>query len=187
MLASWKKSYDQSRQHIKKQRHDFADKGPSSQSYGFSSSRVWIWELDLKKAEWWRIDDFELWYWRRLSRIPWTTRRSNQSILKEISPKHSLEGLMLTLKLQYFGHLIQGTDSLEKPWCWERLKAGGEGDDKGWDGWMASLTQWTSVWVSPGSLWWAGNPTPALHGIAKSRPRLSDWTDQVNDPSWRKK
>ena len=75
----------------------------------------------------------------------------------------------------------------KSPLCWERLKAGGEGDDKGWDGWMASLTQWTSVWVSPGSLWWAGNPTPALHGIAKSRPRLSDWTDQVNDPSWRKK
>ena len=76
---------------------------------------------------------------------------------------------------------------LKRPGCWERLKAGGEGDDKGWDGWMASLTQWTSVWVSPGSLWWAGKPTPALHGIAKSWPRLSDWTDRVNDPSWRKK
>ena len=77
---------------------------------------------------------------RRLLRVPWTARRSNQSILKEISPEYSLEGLMLKLKLQYFGHLMQRTDSLEKTLCWERLKAGGEGDDRGWDGWRASLT-----------------------------------------------
>ena len=111
---SWKKSYDQHRQHIKKQRHYCANKGPSSQSYGFSGSHVWMWELDIKKAECWRIDVFELWCWRRLLRIPRTARRSNQSILKKISPECSLEGLMLKLKLQYFGHLMQRTDSLGK-------------------------------------------------------------------------
>ena len=94
----------------------------------------------IKKAEHQRIYAFELWCWRRLLRAPWTTRRSNQSILKEISPEYSLEGLMLQLKLKYFGHVIQRANSSEKTWCWERLKAGGEGDDRGWDGWMASPT-----------------------------------------------
>ena len=103
-----------------------------------------------KKAECRRVDAFELWCWRRLLRVPWTARRSNQSILKEISPEYSLEGLMLKLKLQYFGHPMWRTDSWKRPWCWERLKAGGEGDDRGWDGWMASPTQWTWVWVNSG-------------------------------------
>ena len=86
---------------------------PSSLGYGFSSSHVWMWELGIKKAEHQRIDTFELWCWRRLLRVPWTARRSNQSILKEISPEYSLEGLMLKLKLQYFGHLMWRADSLE--------------------------------------------------------------------------
>ena len=115
MLVLWKKSYDKSRKCLKKQRYYFADKGPSSQSYGFPSSHVWMWELEYKKAESQRIDAFELWHWRKLLRVPWTARRSNQSILKEISPEYSLEALMLKLKLQYFGHLIQRPDSLEKP------------------------------------------------------------------------
>jgi len=97
----------------------------------------------IKKAECWRTDAFELWYWRRLLRVPWTVRRSNQSILKEISPKYSREGLMLRLKLQYFGDLMWIADSLERPWCWERLRAGGEWGKSGWDGWMASSTPWT--------------------------------------------
>ena len=113
MLAPWKKNYVQLRQHIKKQRHYFANKGPYSQSYGFFSSHVWMWELDNKKAEHKRIDAFELWCWRRLFRVPWTAR-SNQTILKEISPEYSLEGLMLKLKLQYLDHLMQRVDSLEK-------------------------------------------------------------------------
>ena len=113
-LAPWKKSYGQPRLHIKKQRHYFADKGLSSQSYGFSSSHVWSESCTIKKAEHRRIDAFILWCWRRLSRVPWTARRSNQSIVKEISPEYSLEGLMLKLKLQYFGHLMQRTDSFEK-------------------------------------------------------------------------
>ena len=103
-----KKSYDQPRQHIKKQRHYFADKGPSSQSYGFSSSHMWMWELDYKEMWDQRIDVFELWCWRRLLRVPLTARISNQSILNEISPEYSLEGLML--KFQYFGHLDTGKD-----------------------------------------------------------------------------
>ena len=93
---------------------DIANKGPSSQSYGFSSSHVWMWELDMKKAEQWGIDAFELWRWRRLLSVPWTAMKSNHSILKEISPYYSLEGPMLKLKLHYFGHLMGRTDSLEK-------------------------------------------------------------------------
>ena len=111
MLVPWKKIYDQPRQHIKKQRHYFANKGLSSQGYGFS---ICMRELDLKKAECRRTDAFELWHWKRLLRVPWTTRRSNQFILKEISPGCSLEGLMLKLKLQYFGHLMRRADSFEK-------------------------------------------------------------------------
>ena len=145
MLAPWKKSYDQPRQCIKKQKHYFANKGPSSQSSGFSSSHVWMWELDHKKTECQRTDAFELWCWRRLLRVPWTVGRSNQSILKEISPEYSLEGLMLKLKPQYFGHLMRRTDSLEKTMMLGRIKAGGEGDDRGWDGWMTLPSQW--MWV----------------------------------------
>ena len=106
----------------------------------------------IKKADHRRMDAFELWCWRRLLRVPWVARRYNQSILKEISPEYSLEGLMLKLKLPCFGHLIEELTHLKRPWCWERLKAG-EGDDRGWDGWMASLTQWTWVWVNSGC-WW---------------------------------
>ena len=94
------------------------------------------------------MDAFEPWCWRRPLRVSWTSRRSNQSILKEISPEYSLEGLMLKVKLQSFGHLLWRTDSLERLWFGERLKAGGEGDDREWDGWMASLSQWTWVWAS---------------------------------------
>ena len=95
---------------------------------------------------------------RRLLRVPWTARRSNQSILKEISPGISLEGMMLKLRLQYFGHLMWRADSLEKTLMLGGIGAGGEGDDRGWDGWMASLTRWTWVWVNSGSWWWTGRP-----------------------------
>ena len=107
----------------------------------------------VKKAEHRRMDAFELWCWRRLLRVPWTTSRSNQSILKEISPGCSLEGLMLKLRLQYFGHLMQRVDLLEKPLMLGGIGAGGEWDYRGWDGWMASLTRRTWVWVNSGS-WW---------------------------------
>ena len=133
-----------------------------------------IWTI--KQAEC-RIDAFELWCWRRLLRVPWTARRSIQSILKEISPRCSLEGLMLKLKLQYFGHLMQKKlTHLKRPWCWERLRAEGEGDDRGWDGWMASPTQWTWVWVDSGSWWWTGRPGAVIDGVVKSGTWLSEWT-----------
>ena len=112
----------------------------------------------IKKAECRRIDAFELWCWRRLLRVPWTARRSNQSILKEISPEYPLEGLMLKLKLQSFGHLMRRAHlnpHLKSPWCWEWLKAGRERDDRGWDSWIASPTQWTWVWVNSASWWWS--------------------------------
>ena len=121
-----------------------------------------IWTI--KKTECRKIDVFELWCWRRLLRVPWTARKSNQSILKEIGPGFSLEGLMPKLKLQYFGHLMGRTGESfpkthwKRPWCWERLRAGGEGDDRGWDGWMASPAQWTWVWVNSGSWWCTGRP-----------------------------
>ena len=112
----------------------------------------------MKKAERWRFDAFELWWWRRLLRAPWTARRSDQSILNEISPGCSLEGLMLKLKLQYFGHLMRRVDSLEKTLMQDGLGAGGEGDDRGWNGWMASPTQWTWVFLNSGNWWWTGRP-----------------------------
>ena len=111
----------------------------------------------IKKAEHRRIDAFELWCWRRLWRVPWTTRSSNQSILK-ISPGCSLEGLMLKLKLQYFDHLMRRTDSSEKTLMQGKIEGRGKGDDRGRDGWMASPTQWTWVWVDSGSWWWTGKP-----------------------------
>ena len=112
----------------------------------------------IKKAERWRIDAFELWCWRRLLRVPWTARRSNQFILKEISPGCSLERLMLKLKLNTLATWCEELTYLKRPWCWGRLRSGGEGDDRGWDGWMASPTRWTWVWVDSGTLWWTGRP-----------------------------
>ena len=107
----------------------------------------------IKEAEHQQIDAFELWCWRRLLRVPWTARRSNQSILKEISPGCWLGGLMLKLKLQYLATWCKELIYLKRPWCWERLKAGGIGDDREWDAWMASPTQWARVWVNSRN-WW---------------------------------
>ena len=114
MLAPWQKSFDQPRQHIKKQRHHFADKVHLVKAMVFPVVMCGCESWTIKQAEHWRIDGFELWCWRRLLRVPWTARRSSQSILKEISSEYSLEGLMLKLKLQYFGHLMWRTDSSEK-------------------------------------------------------------------------
>ena len=130
----------------------------------------------IKNAEHQRTDAFELWCWRRLLRVPWTARRSNQSILKEISPEYSLEGLMLKLKLQYFGHLMRRTDSLKRPWCWQRLKAGREGDNRGRDGWMASLTRWTWVWASSRN--WDGQRSPLC--CSPWGRKESDMTEWLN-------
>ena len=132
----------------------------------------------VKKAECQWIDAFELWCWRRLLRVPWTSRRSNQSILKEICPGCSLQGSMLKLKLQYFGHLMRRVDSLEKTLMLGGIGAGGEGDDRRWDGLMASLTRYTWVWVNSGSWWWTGR-----HGVLQfmgSQRVGHDWATALN-------
>ena len=132
----------------------------------------------VKKAECQRIDAFELWCWRRLLGVPWTVRRSNQSILKETSPGISLEGMMLKLKLQYYGHLLRRVDSLEKTLMLGGIGAGGEGDDRGWDGWMASPTRWTWVWVNSGRWWRTGRPG-VLWFMGSQRVR-HDWASELN-------
>ena len=131
----------------------------------------------IKKAEHRRIDAFELWCWRRLLRVPWTARRFNQSILKEISPEYSLEGLMLKLKLQHFGYLIRRTDSLEKTLILGKIESRREGGNRKWDGWMASPTQWTWVWASSGSWWWTGQ-TGMLQSMGSQRVE-HDWKTEL--------
>ena len=133
----------------------------------------------IQKAECQSIDAFELWCWRKLLRVPWTARKSNQSILKKISPEYSLEEKMLKLKLQYFGHLSEELTHWKRPWCWERLKVGGEGDNIGWDGWMASPTQWTWVWVNCGNWWWTGRS-----GMLQSMRSQIVGHDRLAELSW---
>ena len=133
----------------------------------------------IKKAECQRIDAFELWCWRRLLRVPWTARRFNQSILKEISPEYALEWLMLKLKRQYSGHLMWRTDSMEKTLILGKIEGGKRRDDRGWDGWMASPTQRTWVWVNSGSWRWTVRPG-VLWFMGSQRVR-HDWTTELTE------
>ena len=155
------------------------------------SSPIISWQIEGGKVEavtdfiflgsHWRIDAFELWCWRRLLRVPWTARKSNQSILREISPEYSLEGLMLKLKLHLsLATWLEELTHLERPWCWERLKVGGEGNDKRWDGWMASLTRWTWIWASSRSWRWTGKPG-VLQSMGSQRAG-HNWATELN---WR--
>ena len=183
MLTPWKESYDQPRQHIKKQRHYFANKGPSSQGYGFSSGHVWIWELDYEES--WAPKYWCFWTMvlEKILETLETARRSNQSILKEISPGCSLEGLMLKLKLQYFGHLMQRVDSLEKTLM---LVGIGGRRRRGQQRmrWFGGITDSMDMGlggfrelVMDREAWHA-----ALHGVTKSQTRLSNWTELNSKP-----
>ena len=132
----------------------------------------------VRKAECWRIDAFELWCWRRLLKVPWTARRSNQSIRKEISPGCSLEGLMLKLKIQYFGHLMRRADSFEKTLMLGKIEGRRKRYNRGWDGWMVSPPQWTWVWVDCGSWWWTGRP--GLLQFMGSQRVGHNWATELN-------
>ena len=129
----------------------------------------------LETAEHWKINAFELWCWRRLLRVPWTARRSNQSILKEISPECSLEGLMLNLELQYFGHLMRRTDWFEKTLMLGKIEGGRR---RGWQR-MASPTQWTWVWDNSGSWWWTERP--GVLQFTGSQTVGHDWVTELTD------
>ena len=151
---------------------NLANKGPHSQSYGFFSSHVWRWEMDHKES--WALKNrcFRIVVLEKTPESPLTAWRSNQSVPKKTNPEYWLEGLMLKLKLQYFGHLMQRADSWKRPWCWERLRAG-EGGGGGWDGWIASLTQWTWVWANS-RRWWRTGKSGVLQSMgSRSRTQLS--------------
>ena len=190
MLTPWKENYDQPRQHIKKQRHYLANKGLPSQGYGFSSSHVWMWELDYKES------------WAQKNWCFWTVvlEKTLESPLdcKEIQPVHSKGDLLLLLSR--FSHVrlcatpwkdwcwswnsntlatwCKELTHWKRPWCWERLRAGREGNDRGWDGWMASPTQWTWVWVNSRSWWWTGR-TGMLQSMGSQRV-WHDWATELN-------
>ena len=138
-------------------------------SFGYRCrSHVWMWELDHKEV--WAPAAFELWCWRRLLRVPWTARRSNLSILKEINPEYSWKDWCWSSNT--LATWCKGLTYWKRPWWWERLRAGGEGSDRGWDGWMASPTQWVWVWASSRRQWRMGKP-----GVLQSlKSQLSDWT-----------
>ena len=187
MLAPWKKTYDQPRQHIKKQRHYFAKKGPSSQGYGFSCSHDWMWQLDHKES--WVPKNWCFWtvVLEKTLESPLDCKE-----IKPVNPKGNQSWIFIgRTDAEADAPILWPTwceelTHLKRPWGWERLKAGGEGDDRGWDGWMASPTRWTWVWVSSGSWWWAGRPGALQsNGVTKSQTQLSEWTELM--PIYKKK
>ena len=156
MTTSWKESYDKPRQRIKSKDITLLTKVRMVKAMVFPVVTYGCESWTIKKAEHWRIGAFELWCWRRLFRVPWTGRRSSQSVLKKINPEYSLKGLMI--KLQYLATWCEQLTHWRRPWCRERLRTGGKGGKRGWDGWMALLTQWAWVWTNSGKWWRVGKP-----------------------------
>ena len=173
MLAPWKKRYDKPRQHIKKQRHGFADKGPSSQNYGFSSIHVWMWELNYKES--WAPKNWCFWtvVLEKTLENPLDCKK-----IKPVNPKEHQSWIFIWRTDAEAENRILWPPDVKIPWSWERLKAGGEGDDRGWDDWMASPTRWTWVWTSSTSWWWTGKPS-VLEFIGSQRVRY-DWATELN-------
>ena len=173
MLAPWKKRYDKPRQHIKKQRHGFADKGPSSQNYGFSSIHVWMWELNYKES--WAPKNWCFWtvVLEKTLENPLDCKK-----IKPVSPKEHQSWIFIWRTDAEAENRILWPPDVKIPWSWERLKAGGEGDDRGRDDWMASPTRWTWVWTSSTSWWWTGKPS-VLEFIGSQRVRY-DWATELN-------
>ena len=178
LLPAEQESYDKSRWHIKKQRHHFANKRPSSQSYGFSSIMYGCESWAINEAEHRRIDAFELVVLEKtvVLRIPWTARRSSLSQRISVLNIH-WKDWWWSWNSNTLATWCKKLIHLKRPWCWERLKAGGKGDDWVWDGWMASPTQWTRVWVNSGSWWWTGRPGVLRFTGLQHQTRLSDWTE----------
>ena len=182
MLTPWKKSYNQPRQHIKKQRHYFSNKGPSSQSCGFSSSHVWMWELDSKES--WALKNWCFWtvVLEKTLESPLDCRE-----IQPVNPKGNQSGIFIgrtdaeAETLILWPPDVKKLTHLKSPLCWEWLKAG-EGDNRGWDGWMAWPTRWTWVWVSSGSWWWTGR-TGLLWFMGLRRVRHS-WATELNWTEW---
>ena len=176
VTCSLGKSYVKPRQHIKSRDITWLTRISLAKAMIFPVV-MYGWESwSVKKAEWCKIDAFKLWYWRRLLRVPWTARRSNQSILQELSPEYSLEGLVLKLKSDTLATWWEELTHWKRPWCWVRLKAR-EGVDRGWDGWMASATLWTWVWASSRS-WWRTKKSGMLQSMGSQRVG-HDWATEL--------
>ena len=181
MLAPWKKSYGQHRQHIKKQRHYFVNKVLSSQSYDFSSSHVWRWELEYKES--WVLKNWCFWI---IVLEKTLGSPLDGKDIQPVYPKGNQTWIFIgRTDVEAEAPVLWPPDSKSwltgkerVCWCWERLKAGGEGDDRGWDGWMASQTQWTWVWASSGSWWWTGRPG-VLQFMGSQRAR-HNWATELN-------
>ena len=178
MLTPWKKSSDQPRCKLKSRDITLSRMVSLVKVMVFPvvmyGCQIWT----IKKAEHWRIDAFELWCWRRLLRVPWTARRSNQSILKRSVLGVHWKDWCRSWNSNTLATWCAELTHLRRPWCWGRLRAGREGDNRGWDGWMASLTQWTRVWVNSGSWWWTGRP--GVRQFMGSQRVGHDWAIELN-------